>query len=233
MPVAPVERVLTAGRLESIDGVGVYSLANGPDRAVSLALKRLLDIVGATVLMVVLVARSCCCSRIAIKLDSKGPGLLPPGASRSARTTVQRDQVQEHVRRRGGEARRTAARQNEINGHAFKLANDPRITRVGRFLRRTSLDELPQLWNVLRGQMSLVGPRPPLPSEVASYDVWHRRRLSMKPGMTGLWQVGARRSPEFDRWVQQDLEYIDSWSLWLDLKIIARTVPAVLSGTGR
>ncbi len=82
--------------------------------------------------------------------------------------------------------------------------------------------------------MSLVGPRPPLPSEVANYDVWHRRRLSMKPGMTGLWQVGARHSPEFDHWVEQDLEYIDSWSLWLDFKIIARTVPAMFSGgTGR
>jgi lipopolysaccharide/colanic/teichoic acid biosynthesis glycosyltransferase len=122
---------------------------------------------------------------------------------------------------------------NEINGHAFKLENDPRTTRVGRFLRRSSLDELPQLWNVFLGQMSLVGPRPPLPSEVARYDVWHRRRLSMKPGMTGLWQVGARHSQEFDNWVKQDLEYIDTWSLWLDFKIIARTVPAVLSGTGR
>jgi lipopolysaccharide/colanic/teichoic acid biosynthesis glycosyltransferase len=123
--------------------------------------------------------------------------------------------------------------ENEIRGHAFKLAKDPRITRVGRVLRRTSLDELPQLLNVLRGPMSLVGPRPPLPAEVAQYDVWHRRRLSMKPGITGLWQVGARRDPEFDRWVEQDLEYIDTWSLWLDFKIIARTVPAVLGGTGR
>jgi lipopolysaccharide/colanic/teichoic acid biosynthesis glycosyltransferase len=122
---------------------------------------------------------------------------------------------------------------NEIKGHAFKLTDDPRVTRVGRFLRRSSLDELPQLWNVLWGEMSLVGPRPPLPSEVANYDIWHRRRLSMKPGMTGLWQVGGRRSPEFDNWVQQDLDYIDRWSLWLDFKIIARTVPAVLSGTGR
>ena len=123
--------------------------------------------------------------------------------------------------------------ENEIRGHAFKLAKDPRITRVGRVLRRTSLDELPQLLNVLRGPMSLVGPRPPLPAEVAQYDVWHRRRLSMKPGITGLWQVGARRDPEFDRSVEQDLEYIDTWSLWLDFKIIARTVPAVLGGTGR
>jgi lipopolysaccharide/colanic/teichoic acid biosynthesis glycosyltransferase len=122
---------------------------------------------------------------------------------------------------------------NEIRGHAFKLRDDPRITGVGRFLRRSSLDELPQLWNVVRGQMSLVGPRPPLPAEVAKYDIWHRRRLSMKPGMTGLWQVGARHSAEFDHWVEQDLEYIDSWSLWLDFKIMARTVPAVLGGTGR
>jgi len=122
---------------------------------------------------------------------------------------------------------------NVIRGHAFKMERDPRVTRVGRFLRRTSLDELPQLWNVLRGEMSLVGPRPPLPCEVVKYDVWHRRRLSMKPGMTGLWQIGARRHPEFDHWVKKDLEYIDRWSFWLDLKIIARTVPAMLAGQGR
>jgi lipopolysaccharide/colanic/teichoic acid biosynthesis glycosyltransferase len=119
---------------------------------------------------------------------------------------------------------------NEINGQAFKVTDDPRVTRVGRWLRRYSLDELPQLWNVLRGDMSLVGPRPPLPSEVSSYDLWHRRRLSMKPGITGLWQVRARREPEFDRWVEDDLEYIDRWSLWLDLQILARTIPAALEG---
>jgi lipopolysaccharide/colanic/teichoic acid biosynthesis glycosyltransferase len=122
---------------------------------------------------------------------------------------------------------------NTIHGHAFKLERDPRVTRVGRFLRRSSLDELPQLWNVLRGDMSLVGPRPPLRYEVDKYDIWHRRRLSMKPGMTGLWQIGGRRDPEFDRWVEKDLEYIDKWSFWLDLKIIARTVPAVITGQGR
>jgi lipopolysaccharide/colanic/teichoic acid biosynthesis glycosyltransferase len=119
---------------------------------------------------------------------------------------------------------------NAIDGHAFKLERDPRVTRLGRFLRRTSLDELPQLWNVLHGQMSLVGPRPPLPCEVTDYDIWHRRRLSMKPGMTGLWQVAGRRESEFDNWVEKDLQYIDTWSLWLDLKIIARTMPAMLSG---
>ena len=119
---------------------------------------------------------------------------------------------------------------NEINGRAFKMTNDPRITRVGRFLRRTSLDELPQLINVLRGDMSLVGPRPPLPKEVEGYDLWHRRRLSMKPGITGLWQVRDRHSADFDTWVEADLEYIDRWSLWLDLKILVQTIPAALEG---
>jgi lipopolysaccharide/colanic/teichoic acid biosynthesis glycosyltransferase len=121
---------------------------------------------------------------------------------------------------------------NEISGPAFKITDDPRITRIGRFLRRTSLDELPQLWNVLRGDMSLVGPRPPLPREVEDYDIWHRRRLSMKPGITGLWQISERRNEDFDRWVAIDLDYIDSWSLWLDIKIIALTPFRVFSGRG-
>jgi lipopolysaccharide/colanic/teichoic acid biosynthesis glycosyltransferase len=119
---------------------------------------------------------------------------------------------------------------NEIRGPAFKVSADPRVTRLGRWLRRSSLDELPQLWNVLRGDMSLVGPRPPLPDEVARYDVWHRRRLAMKPGITGLWQVSARRADDFNRWVTIDLDYIDRWSLWLDVKILARTIPAMLEG---
>jgi exopolysaccharide biosynthesis polyprenyl glycosylphosphotransferase len=231
IPVAPIERVLTAARLESIDGIGVYSLANGPDKAVSLALKRVVDIVGAALLLVA-------CSplmlavALAIKADSRGPVFFHQERiglhGRSFLLVKFRSMCVD-----AEDQFKDLLPENEIRGHAFKLANDPRITRVGRFLRRTSLDELPQLLNVLRGPMSLVGPRPPLPAEVARYDVWHRRRLSMKPGITGLWQVGARSDPEFDRWVEQDLEYIDTWSLWLDFKIIARTVPAVLNGTGR
>ena len=122
---------------------------------------------------------------------------------------------------------------NQRNGIVFKAADDPRVTRLGRTLRATSLDELPQFWNVLKGEMSLVGPRPPLVGEVAEYDVWHRRRLSMKPGITGLWQVEARLEPEFDRWVERDLIYIDRWSLLLDLKILLRTVPAIIGRTGK
>ena len=128
------------------------------------------------------------------------------------------------------ERRAELAHLNEVRGPVFKITNDPRITRVGRFLRRTSLDELPQLLNVLRGEMSLVGPRPPLPSEVEGYDLWHRRRLSMKPGITGLWQVRDRRAADFDTWVEADLEYIDRWSLWLDVKILFKTIPAALDG---
>jgi len=116
---------------------------------------------------------------------------------------------------------------------AYKLTNDPRITPLGRFLRRTSLDELPQFLNVLAGDMSLVGPRPPVPYEFRAYDLWHRRRLlSVKPGITGLWQVHGRSKVTFDEMVRLDLRYAETWSPWLDLKILLMTPKAVLTGTG-
>jgi exopolysaccharide biosynthesis polyprenyl glycosylphosphotransferase len=122
---------------------------------------------------------------------------------------------------------------NEMSGPAFKMENDPRVTAVGRFLRKFSLDELPQLWNVFHGDMSLVGPRPPLLSEVKQYDDWHKRRLSMRPGITCLWQVSGRNKiSSFDDWARLDLKYIDEWTLSLDFKILMRTVPAVLSTSG-
>jgi exopolysaccharide biosynthesis polyprenyl glycosylphosphotransferase len=114
----------------------------------------------------------------------------------------------------------------------FKIADDPRVTKVGRFLRKTSIDELPQLFNVLRGDMSFVGPRPPVPEEVVKYEDWQRRRLSMKPGLTCLWQVTGRAEVDFDEWMKLDLEYIDAWSLALDVKILLRTIPAVISARG-
>jgi lipopolysaccharide/colanic/teichoic acid biosynthesis glycosyltransferase len=116
---------------------------------------------------------------------------------------------------------------------AFKMADDPRVTRLGYWLRRTSIDELPQLWNVLKGDMSLVGPRPHPYDDVARYKPWHLRRLSAKPGMTGLWQVELRGDPDFDRCVEKDIEYIERRSLRLDVSILLRTIPAVLRGTGR
>ena len=121
---------------------------------------------------------------------------------------------------------------NVMQGPAFKMRDDPRVTRLGRFLRRTSLDELPQLYNVLVGDMSLVGPRPPIPEEVLKYDRWQRRRLSMKPGITCLWQVSGRNRLPFETWMRLDLEYIDNWSLLLDFKILARTVLVVVTGYG-
>ncbi len=122
---------------------------------------------------------------------------------------------------------------NEMQGPAFKMENDPRVTKIGRFLRKYSIDELPQLWNVLKGDMSLVGPRPPLPSEVKQYDLWQQRRLSFRPGITCIWQAGGRnRISNFNQWVEMDLEYIDNWSLFLDLKILFKTIPAVLSASG-
>jgi exopolysaccharide biosynthesis polyprenyl glycosylphosphotransferase len=122
---------------------------------------------------------------------------------------------------------------NERDGILFKISNDPRITRLGRFLRKWSLDELPQLWNVLKGDMSLVGPRPPVPDEFKQYAVEHLRRLEVVPGLTGLWQVYSRQSSSFDDYISLDLQYVNSWSIWLDITLIAKTFYVVLAGTGR
>jgi exopolysaccharide biosynthesis polyprenyl glycosylphosphotransferase len=124
------------------------------------------------------------------------------------------------------------AAQNERTGILFKMKDDPRITKVGRFLRKYSLDELPQLFNVLQGDMSVVGPRPPIASEVAKYEIDHFRRLEVLPGLTGLWQVRARQDPSFERYIALDTAYVENWSFWLDLKIILQTAGAVLRGTG-
>ena len=121
---------------------------------------------------------------------------------------------------------------NERDGVLFKIRKDPRITRVGAWLRKYSIDEVPQMWNVLNGEMSLVGPRPPLASEVQRYGLAQLRRLDVLPGMTGLWQVEARQDPSFDSYISLDTAYVENWSLMLDLRILARTVGVVLEGTG-
>jgi lipopolysaccharide/colanic/teichoic acid biosynthesis glycosyltransferase len=123
--------------------------------------------------------------------------------------------------------------QNEADGPVFKIENDPRITRIGRLLRKTSLDELPQFYNVLKGEMSIVGPRPPLLKEVRQYEPEQLRRLSMKPGITCSWQVWGRHQVTFREWMQMDLDYIDNWSLWLDFKIIMSTVGVILKANGQ
>jgi exopolysaccharide biosynthesis polyprenyl glycosylphosphotransferase len=214
--------------MEELDGTPVFSLVSGPDRSIALGTKRLVDLV-ASAMGVVLLSPLLIGIAVAIKLDDGGPVLF-----RQRRVGLHGrpfDVVKFRSMGVDAEARRSELDHlNEVRGPVFKITGDPRITRVGRFIRRTSLDELPQLLDVLRGDMSLVGPRPPLPSEVEGYDLWHRRRLSMKPGITGLWQVRDRRAQDFDTWVAADLEYIDRWSLWLDLKILFRTIPAALQG---
>jgi exopolysaccharide biosynthesis polyprenyl glycosylphosphotransferase len=123
--------------------------------------------------------------------------------------------------------------QNEQDGPVFKIRNDPRVTRTGRFLRKISFDELPQFYNVLRGEMSVVGPRPPIPSEVEQYKRWQKRKLTMKPGITCTWQVLGRNTIPFEKWVKLDLEYIDNWSFTRDIVLVLKTIKVILTGTGK
>jgi len=209
----------------------VRSLIHDGQREAGLALKRVIDIVGATIGLVVL-SPVLLVTALTIRLRDGSPILFRQvrvGLHGRSFTIYKFRTMVVDAETRLDEVRHL----NEREGVAFKATDDPRMTDLGRWLRKTSIDELPQLWNVLTGSMSLVGPRPPLPDEVAEYDVWHRRRLSMKPGITGLWQVEARHEPSFDRWVEHDLVYIDGWSIWLDLKILLKTIPALLAHGGR
>lgn len=212
------------------------TLPGGPaetgHRDLQRTLKRLIDIACAAVGLVLLSPVLAACA-VAVRRSSPGPVLYRwrvvgrggrPFTGYKFRTMVA-----------DADARKAElAARNEMSGPMFKLTDDPRITPVGRTLRRYSLDELPQLWSVLKGDMSLVGPRPPLQSEWEGFAPWQRRKLAITPGITCLWQVqGRNRIHDFDEWVRLDLEYIDTWSLWLDLRILARTIPAVLRGTGK
>ena len=197
---------------------------------VALVLKRTLDIVF-SILVIIGLAPLVLAIAIAIKLDSRGPVFYSSDRigkkGRVFRCTKFRTMVC------GAEERRAAILpMNERDGVLFKVSHDPRTTRVGRFLRKYSLDELPQFFSVLRGEMSIVGPRPPIASEVREYKLGHLRRLEAIPGITGLWQVQARRDPSFDSYISLDVSYIENWSIWLDVKIILRTIGVVLAGTG-
>lgn len=197
---------------------------------ISLLFKRLTDMLFSALALMVL-SPVMLTIAILIKLDSKGPVFyLSERIGKKARVfrcikfrTMVRD---------AEDRRAEIMHMNERDGVLFKITNDPRITRLGRFLRKYSLDELPQFFNVLFGDMSIVGPRPPLASEVRKYELNHLRRLDVTPGITGLWQVQARKDPSFDNYISLDVTYIENWSIWLDLKIIMRTIGVVLAGTG-
>ena len=222
---------IASGVPKELDGFTYLTFETSRLKDTELVIKRAVDLfVSGAVLILclplfILIA-------LAIKLDSRGPVFFRQTRSgfngRKFNLYKFRSMVVD------AEARlEELKRHNEMSGPVFKMTNDPRLTRMGRFLRKTSLDEFPQFWNVFRGHMSLVGPRPPLPSEVNQYEPWQRRRLSMKPGITCIWQVSGRNKISFEDWMKLDLQYIDRWSLWLDLKILLLTVRAVLAQTGK
>ena len=206
----------------------VFSTA--PDSGTCLLLKSISDRLFALVGIILLSPLTLSLSFL-IKLTSKGPVLFKQkrcGLNGRKFTMLKFRTMVENA----DEMKYLLAEKNEMDGPVFKMTEDPRLTKVGKFLRKFSLDELPQLFNVLRGDMSLVGPRTPLAKEVSQYDHWQRRKLSMKPGLTCLWQVNGRNNINFEKWMKMDLEYIDNWSLWLDTKILFKTIPAVIIGTG-
>jgi len=189
-----------------------------------------MDILGA-VSALLLVGPILLISALAIKLTSPGPVFfrqLRVGKDGKAFYMLKFRSMY-----KGAEASQAELMQyNETSGPVFKMRNDPRVTPLGRLMRKSSIDELPQLWHVLTGEMSLVGPRPPLPSEVEHYEDWHRRRLEIKPGLTCIWQVCGRSDVSFDERMRMDIEYIEKRSLLLDIKLLLQTIPAVLGGRG-
>ena len=215
---------------------------SSPGKKVQVQIKRCIDLIGSALLLVALAPLMTIIS-LAVKYGSQGPVLFRQtrvgqrgkqftflkfrSMAEASNPSLHENYVKDFIR--GTAAKNT----NEKGEKVFKLTHDPRVTPLGKFLRRTSLDELPQLWNVLRGEMSLVGPRPPIPYEVECYDLWHQRRvLELKPGITGLWQIKGRSRTGFDDMVRLDLQYARTWSLWLDLVILLQTPLAVFGAGG-
>jgi len=216
--------------IEDLGGIPIIGVKEVSITGWNLAFKRASDLVVSLVGLILLSPLLLLIS-VAIKLDSPGPILFKQvRVGKGGRRFV--FYKFRSMRQGAEEERRQLADRDEVVGVTFKIRDDPRCTRVGKFLRRTSLDELPQLYNVLLGEMSLVGPRPALPSEVEQSQEWHRRRLEISPGITGLWQVSGRSQLTFDEMCLLDIYYLENWSPLLDLKIALKTIPAVLAGRG-
>ena len=216
--------------LEVINGIPMLGVREPSIRGWNRAVKRTVDVLVVSLGLVILSPLMALIA-LAIRLNSQGPVIFK-------QIRVGRDGEEflvykfRTMREDAEDTKGHLSDQNEAQGPIFKIRDDPRCTRVGRFLRRSSLDELPQLYNVLRGEMSLIGPRPPIPDEVKQYKPWQQRRLETSPGITGLWQVSGRSDLTFDEMVLLDLFYIENWSLLLDIKIALRTIPTIMLGTG-
>jgi exopolysaccharide biosynthesis polyprenyl glycosylphosphotransferase len=230
MPTDLFKLKLAKSDTSNFDDIQLINFYTSPKMSWQFVVKRLIDVLGASVLLVLFFPLFVAAA-ILIKASSKGPVLFKQQrvgyngrifALLKFRTMIENAEV----------LKKDLMALNQMDGPVFKIRNDPRITKFGKFLRRTSIDELPQLINVLQGNMSLVGPRPPVPDEVNQYVITDRRRLSMRPGITCLWQVNGRNAVRFEEWMEMDRQYIDQWSLWLDIKILAKTIPAVLRGYG-
>jgi exopolysaccharide biosynthesis polyprenyl glycosylphosphotransferase len=218
-------------RVESLQGIPTLAAYSGSATASGLLYKRVLDLVAGLVGFLVFLILYPIVA-LAIKLDSPGPVLFKQ--QRVARNNRPFNLYKFRTMLIDAESKKQELlEKSEMSGPMFKLEDDPRITRVGRFLRKTSLDEFPQFVNVLKGEMSLVGTRPPTPKEVEQYEDWHRRRISIKPGITGLWQISGRsKITEFSEVVRLDLQYIDNWRFWNDLVILWKTIWVVLARKG-
>ncbi len=231
VPRDPEDAILSGALQEDLGRFLVRSIVNDGQRELERALKRVIDAVGASIGLVIL-SPLIGASALLIRIRDGSPVFFRQtrvGLHGRPFTIYKFRTMSVDAEDRFAEV----AAHSDTQGAAFKMDNDPRCTPTGRFLRKWTLDELPQLFNVLTGDMSLVGPRPAPPREVDAYDIWHRRRLSVRPGMTGLWQVEARFDQHFDDRAELDLRYIDHWSLWMDLAILVKTLPAVLSPRGR
>ena len=217
--------------IDHLDDIHFLTLHSAPIEQWPLLVKKSFDVALSFVLLVLLSPLFLLVA-ILIKLNSKGPVFFTQERVGFNKRRFKLFKFRTMVDN-AEKLREKLEEQNEATGPVFKIKNDPRLTRVGKWLRRTSVDELPQLINVLKGEMSLVGPRPlPIRDYEGFYHNWHRRRFSVRPGITCLWQVNGRSHIPFEKWMELDVQYIDNWSLWLDLKILAKTIPAIIRGSG-
>ncbi len=216
--------------MEAVEGIPLIGIKQASLNSVQRAITRVVDIVVAAALIVGLSPLWLC---IALAIRFNSPGKVIYKTTRIGLNGRPFQMYKFRTMYNGSDhLKASLMTQNEAQGPLFKIRDDPRVTPVGRFLRRKSFDETPQFFNVIRGEMSLVGPRPPLPSEVAQYEEWQKGRLAIKPGITGLWQVRGRSDLSFDEGVLMDLYYIENWSLRLYFQVLLRTIPAVLFGRG-